>query len=131
MSLLALLGLLRSPNILVMVRVHSSLLVSHVLTKTYRALSESSRFSLTSLCLPCSCASLPFLTLTIVLTVPLAYTISLTHSITNETVLDACFLPVVGNIVGGAIAGRVSDATVRAWRTKRKGEWMPEDWLGF
>ena len=62
--------------------------------------------------------------------IPLAYTIGLTYGITNEAVLGACFLPVgLGNIVGGAIAGRISDATVRAWRTKRKGEWVPEDRL--
>ncbi|KAF7967692.1 hypothetical protein HWV62_33341 [Athelia sp. TMB] len=65
-----------------------------------------------------------------VLMIPLAYTIGLTYGITNEAVLGACFLPVgLGNIVGGAIAGRISDATVRAWRTKRKGEWVPEDRL--
>ncbi|KZP18353.1 MFS general substrate transporter [Athelia psychrophila] len=65
-----------------------------------------------------------------VLMIPLAYTIGATYGITNEALLGACFLPVgLGNIAGGVLAGRVSDATVRAWRARRKGACVPEDRL--
>ncbi|KAF9235274.1 hypothetical protein BU15DRAFT_78193 [Melanogaster broomeanus] len=71
-----------------------------------------------------------------VLLIPLAHTIGVRYHITNEALIGACFLPNgMGNFLGAPIAGRLSDITVKEWRKKRHGVWVPEDrlrktWIG-
>ncbi|PPR00921.1 hypothetical protein CVT26_015531 [Gymnopilus dilepis] len=62
--------------------------------------------------------------------IPLAYTIGERYHIANEALIGLCFLPAgLGNILGAAIVGRISDYTVIYWRKKRGGVWYPEDRL--
>ncbi|KIK97645.1 hypothetical protein PAXRUDRAFT_135905 [Paxillus rubicundulus Ve08.2h10] len=71
-----------------------------------------------------------------VLLVPIAHTIGARYHITNEALIGACILPNgAGNFIGALLAGRMSDTTVRQWRQKRQGVWVPEDrlrktWIG-
>ncbi|KAF9235271.1 MFS general substrate transporter, partial [Melanogaster broomeanus] len=71
-----------------------------------------------------------------VLLIPLAHTIGARYHITNEALIGACFLPNgIGNFLGAPMAGRLSDITVKEWRKKRHGVWVPEDrlrktWIG-
>ncbi|KAF9222432.1 MFS general substrate transporter [Gyrodon lividus] len=71
-----------------------------------------------------------------VLLIPLAHTIGVKYHIMNEALIGACFLPNgLGNLIGAPLAGRLSDITVRKWRKKRQGAWVPEDrlrktWIG-
>ncbi|KAL4256670.1 MFS transporter superfamily protein [Pleurotus pulmonarius] len=65
-----------------------------------------------------------------VLLVPLAYTIGAKYGITNEALIGAIFIPCgVGNMVGAPLAGYISDRIIVAYRTKRGGDWYPEDRL--
>ncbi|KAL4255736.1 MFS transporter superfamily protein [Pleurotus pulmonarius] len=65
-----------------------------------------------------------------VLLVPLAYTIGAKYGITNEALIGAVFIPCgLGNVVGAPLAGFISDRVVHAYRSKRRGEWYPEDRL--
>ncbi|KIJ63399.1 hypothetical protein HYDPIDRAFT_92741 [Hydnomerulius pinastri MD-312] len=65
-----------------------------------------------------------------VLLIPLAYTVGVRYGITSEALIGACFLPNgLGNFLGAPIAGRLSDYTVRKWKKKRNGVWVPEDRL--
>ncbi|OAX32955.1 MFS general substrate transporter [Rhizopogon vinicolor AM-OR11-026] len=78
----------------------------------------------------------PNLLATVILLVPIAYTIGVRYGITNEAVIGACFLPTgLGNIIGAPVSGRLSDIVVRKLRARRKGVWYPEDrlratWIG-
>ncbi|KIJ66098.1 hypothetical protein HYDPIDRAFT_151933 [Hydnomerulius pinastri MD-312] len=71
-----------------------------------------------------------------VLLIPLARTIGVRYHIVNQALIGACFLPNgVGNFIGAPLAGWLSDITVRNWRIKRQGVWVPEDrlrktWIG-
>ncbi|EGN96468.1 hypothetical protein SERLA73DRAFT_112755 [Serpula lacrymans var. lacrymans S7.3] len=70
------------------------------------------------------------------LLVPLAYTIGARYHIENQALIGACFLPCgLGNLIGAPLTGRLSDKIVKAWKVRRKGEWVPEDrlraaWVG-
>ncbi|KXN87009.1 hypothetical protein AN958_09355 [Leucoagaricus sp. SymC.cos] len=66
-----------------------------------------------------------------VLIVPLSYTIGKQYHLDhNEALVGACLLPSgLGNMVGAATVGRLSDKIVVDWKKKRNGEWYPEDRL--
>ncbi|KAG1750072.1 major facilitator superfamily domain-containing protein [Suillus lakei] len=65
-----------------------------------------------------------------VLLIPIAYTIGARYHISNEALIGACFLPSgLGNFIASPIAGRLSDAMIEKWKTRRKGIWVPEDRL--
>ncbi|KAF4607847.1 hypothetical protein EYR40_000183 [Pleurotus pulmonarius] len=52
------------------------------------------------------------------------------YGITNEALIGAVFIPCgLGNVVGAPLAGFISDRVVHAYRSKRRGEWYPEDRL--
>jgi len=64
------------------------------------------------------------------LVLPLAYTIGARYDIKNEAVLAIFFSSVgTGNILGAAVAGRMSDQVIIKWRKRRLGKWVPEDRL--
>jgi len=63
------------------------------------------------------------------LLVPLPYTIGARYNITDELWIGACALPLgIGNMIGGMLAGLISDRIVIKWRDRR-GAWYPEDRL--
>jgi len=65
-----------------------------------------------------------------VLLIPLAYTMGVRYSISNEAIIGACFIPAgLGNMIGAPLAGRISDKIVIQCRKQRGGEWYPEDRL--
>ncbi|KIK97647.1 hypothetical protein PAXRUDRAFT_824756 [Paxillus rubicundulus Ve08.2h10] len=65
-----------------------------------------------------------------ILMVPIAHTLGKQYNITSEAAIGACFIPhSVGSFLGAPLAGRLSDVMVQKGRSKREGEWVPEDRL--
>lgn len=62
--------------------------------------------------------------------VPLSEVLAPRYNITNEAILGCFYLAQgLGNALATQVTGRHADATLRKWKEKRAGTWVPEDRL--